>query len=61
MKSPYYQKLALIAKELDNFYQEILENDVATNIKKYFDIIKTFLRTKLSEMDEIGKKDAEML
>jgi len=55
MKSPYYQKLAALAGEVEKVYRELTEADATTNIKKFYAMIKTYIHAKLKEIDEFGK------
>lgn len=55
MKSPYYIRVAQLAQDVDALYQDISQNEAATNIKKYYNTTKTFILRKLSEMDDLSK------
>lgn len=55
MKSQYYQKLAQLARDVDDLYRSISKNDAVANIKEFYGKLKTFLARKLSEMDDFGE------
>lgn len=60
IESPYFSKVANITHDLDVFYQDLSNNDLFTNIRKYSGVIWQFLREKFLSMVPFGKELREI-
>lgn len=56
MESQHYQKLAIMAQDLQLIYKDISKNDAITNIKKYSTLAFEFLREKYVTLVPFGMK-----
>ena len=55
MRSAYYRKLAQLAADVDQLYKDLLQNDAASNIRKYYNMFMNFIRKKYADFDEYRK------
>lgn len=54
LRSPYYKKLEKLAQDLDSIYKDISQNDLDTNFKKYYELLKGFISRKISELGDLS-------
>lgn len=55
-ESPYFEKVSNITADLDVLYQDLSNNDVFTNVKKYTGLFWQFLREKFVNLVPFGKE-----
>lgn len=55
-ESPYFEKVTNITHDLDILYQDLSNNDVFTNVKKYTGLFWQFLREKFVNLVPFGKE-----
>ena len=60
VESPYFTKVANITHDLDVFYQDLQNNDVFTNLRKYSGVMWQFLKEKFLSMVPFGKELREL-
>lgn len=46
VESPYFNKVSNFTQDLDKFYQDLMQNDLPTNIKTYADTLWNFLKDR---------------
>lgn len=60
IESPYFTKVSNITHDLDVLYQDLQNNDVFTNVRKYSGVMWQFLREKFLSMVPFGKEVREI-
>jgi len=55
LESPYFSKIYDFGQDVDKFYKDIMKNDIITNIRKYSNILYSFIREKYFTMVPFGK------
>lgn len=60
IESPYFSKVSNITHDLDVFYQDLSNNDLFTNVRKYSGVMWQFLREKFLSMVPFGKELREI-
>lgn len=60
IESPYFVKVSNITHDLDVFYQDLQNNDIFTNIRKYSGLAFQFLREKFMSLVPFGKELKEI-
>lgn len=56
MESPYFMKVSNITHDLDVLYQDIQNNDMLTNFKKYSTLMYKFLKEKILRVMPFGRE-----
>lgn len=60
IESPYFSKVSNITHDLDVFYQDLSNNDLFTNVRKYSGVMWQFLKEKFLSMVPFGKELREI-
>lgn len=61
IESPYFVKVSNITHDLDVFYQDLQNNDIFTNVRKYSGLAFQFLREKFMSLVPFGKELKEIV
>lgn len=61
IESPYFTKVSNITHDLDVLYQDLSNNDIFTNLRKYSGVITQFLKEKILSMVPFGKEMKEVI
>lgn len=61
IESPYFTKVSNITHDLDVLYQDLSNNDMFTNVRKYSGVMWQFLKEKILSMVPFGKELKEIV
>lgn len=61
IESPYFTKVSNITHDLDVLYQDLQNNDIFTNARKYSGVMMQFLKEKFLSMVPFGKELREIV
>lgn len=55
LQSSYYKHMSQLSEDVDQFYNDLLENEMATNAAKYYELFLNFLqkKTNFKELSEL--------
>ena len=56
IESPYFTKVSSITQDLDVFYQDLQDNDIFTNVRKYSGVAFLFIKENVLSMIPFGKE-----
>lgn len=60
IESPYFTKVSNITHDLDVLYQDLQDNDIFTNLRKYSGLMWQFLKEKFMSLVPFGKELKEI-
>lgn len=60
IESPYFTKVSNITHDLDVLYQDLQNNDIFTNVRKYSGVMWQFLKEKFLSLVPFGKELKEI-